>query len=601
MNQSFICFLKSIFLFVFTLSITAVQAQNRVDTVYAVVSMDMPSSHYFHVEMDFKCQADNKLNVKMPVWTPGYYWMLNFAKNVTNFSASDENGNPLPFVKTDLNTWQIDGNDAERVKIAYDVFAYNTSVAEPFLDDGRAFIAPTGVFMFAEERINTPVVLELKPYKPWTAVATGLDKVKNKEYTYFASNFDVLYDSPVLAGNMEMFSFEVDGIPYTVAMENPAEFDRETYFSDFKKIIKSATSLIGDVPYSHYSFLIMDQGFGGLEHSNSMAVFSNSNYDITNSKGYKGWLAFIAHEFFHLYNVKTIRPVALGPFDYCNENLTSMLWVAEGLTVYYEYMVLNRGGLFSRREVLDAYSRTIATFENANGRKHLTARQSGFDTWLNFFNRNNHTENTTISYYDIGCALGMLLDLKIRHETGGKKSLDDVMRTLYFDFHKKQNRGYTDDEFREVCEEIAGCSLDEVFRYAETKEPMDYQKYLDYVGVEVDLKPTARISYGIQLRKAGDDFEVVNIDRQSPAWKAGVSVNDRIVEVNGKAIDDEALDLLTRPDRPGEITLKVKRRTGEKEFAVQSFEKETRSYKMSIKPNITEEQKQLLDSWILDN
>lgn len=600
MNNRKMNFWKITLLAVFLVAAGTAMSQNTADTVFASVSMDAPHTHYYQVQMDFNIDGEQNLEVKMPVWTPGYYWILNFAKNVTNFSASDENGNSLKFSKTDLDTWQIRAGDATRVKISYDVYAYERSVADPWLDDGRAFISPTGVFMFSQELIQAPVVLKVNPYKEWSTVTTGLECLNKKEHIYKAENFDVLYDSPILAGNMEIISFEVDGIPYTISMENPAEFDRETYIGDFKKIVKSATDLMGDIPYSHYTFLIMDQGFGGLEHRNSMAVFSNSNYDVTNSRGYQSWLAFIAHEFFHLYNVKRIRPIELGPFDYCNENLTNMLWVAEGLTVYYEYMVLNRAGLMSQQEVLDAYSKNIANFENANGRKYLTARQASYDTWLNFFNWNNHTDNTTISYYDIGNALGILLDLKIRYQTDGEKSLEDVMRAIYNDFHKKQNRGYTDDEFREVCETIAGCSLEEIFHYAEITGPMDYQKYLDYVGVKMDLTPTKTVSFGLTMRKAGEGWQITNIDRNSPAWQIGLSINDQILAINGTAANETLIGTLIHPEKQTEITLKVKRRSGEKEFTIPTFEQEWCDYKMQVKADINDKQKQLLESWILE-
>lgn len=568
------------------------------DTVSFIVSMEKPNTHYFHIEMECNGDCPEDFSFKMPTWTPGYYWMLNYAKNVFNFSATDVNANALDFVKTDLNTWQIQGIKNGIVKISYDVFAYNISVAESFLDDGRAFISPTGVFLFREEHMQNPVITKIIPYKNWTTVNTGLEKIKGRENTYFAQNFDVLYDCPILAGNMEMLKFDLDNIPYTIAMENPAEFDRDTYVGDFKKIVESATSLIGDIPYSHYSFLIMDKGMGGLEHTNSMAVFSNSNYDITNSAGYKGWLAFIAHEFFHLYNVKTIRPIELGPFDYCNPNITDMLWVAEGLTVYYEYLILNRSGLMSRQEVLDAYSRILSGFENANGRKHLTAHQASFDTWLNFFNWNNHTANTTISYYDIGCALGMLLDLKIRHETDNKKSLDDVMRSLYFDFHKKQSRGYSEEEFKQVCTEAVGGSLEEIFRYAETTDPIDYQKYLSYAGVEINQEAEKTISFGLEVRNNGDYWIISNIDRNSPAWENGLSIDDRIIEINGKPTDSEIIKALIKPKQANNLNLKIERRTGKKEFSLKTYEKDWLNYKMQVVSSLNSKQKSILESWI---
>jgi len=582
----------------FVLAHLHVNAQTPLDFIHFNVSMKQPSTHYLHVEMECKGLNMDEYLFKMPTWTPGYYWMINFAKNVTNFSAVDENGNVLITVKTAKDTWQVKGIRNKAVTISYDVFAWQRSVAEPFLDDGRAFIAPTGVFMYPDGQLQHQATVTIHPYKSWTQINTGLEKVKNQENTFYASNFDVLYDSPILAGNQEIMSFDVDGIPYTIAIENPAEFDRETYINDFKKIVKNATNIIGEVPYKHYTFLIMDQGYGGLEHANSMAVFSNSNYDITNSEGYKGWLAFIAHEFFHLYNVKTIRPIALGPFDYSKENLTNMLWVAEGFTVYYEYMVLNRAGLMSRQEVLDALSRVISTFENATGRKYTSATQSSFDTWLNFFNHNNHTQNTIISYYDIGCALGMLTDLKIRYETANEKSLDDVMRTLYFDFHKKQNRGYTDDEFRQVCEKTAGCSLEEIFRYAETTEPMDYRKYLSFAGIDINTDLEYKTSYGLELRKNKDEWTITNIDRNSPAWETGVSVDDIILKVNGKPANAETVEEILKPVQNKSLTIRISRRTGEKEFTIKTFQKQLRSYKMSVSSGADNVQKKLLQNWI---
>jgi predicted metalloprotease with PDZ domain len=397
---------------------------------------------------------------------------------------------------------------------------------------------------------------------------------------------------------MEVLSFQLNEVPYTIVMENPAEFDRKTYTADFKKIAKSASELIGDVPYDKYTYLIMDKGFGGLEHRNSMAVFSNTNYDITNSDGYKGWLSFIAHEFFHLYNVKTIRPIELGPFDYSQENYTNMLWVAEGFTVYYEYLVLNRAGLFSRTELLDALSQTFAKFENANGRKYLSARQASYDTWLNFFNWNNHTDNTIISYYDIGCALGMLLDLKIRNETNNEKSLDDVMRTLYYDFHKKQNRGYTYDEFREVCEKIAGCSLEEIFHYAETTEPIDYKKYLSYAGIVINMEVGKENSFGITHRKNGEFWIISDIDRNSPAWENGVSIDDRILAINGKAVNAEVIKKLSHAEKTETLRMKISRRTGEKEITLESFERTSCDYKMKPGSDLNTKEKRILESWI---
>ena len=576
------------------------RAQQELNPVTFTVSMEHPNTHYFHIEMEYDKAGTDECLIKMPVWTPGYYWMLNFSRNVMNFSASDRNGKTLGFTKTDLNTWKIEGEKKGKVKISYDVFANKISVAEPFLDDGRAFISPTGIFMFPDKKLNNPVLVKIRPDKGWKNINTGLKKINGEENTWLAKDFDELYDCPILAGNMETRSFDLEGITYTIVIENPAGADCEKYAADFKKIARSATHLIGDVPYDHYEFLIMDKGLGGLEHRNSMVVFSTPDSDMSDTAEYTRWLAFIAHEFFHLYNVKTIRPIALGPFDYCNENLTHMLWVAEGLTVYYEYIVLNKAGLMPRQDVLDAYSNAIATFENAPGRKYMTARQSSFETWLNFFSRDNHTANTTISYYDIGCALGLLLDLKIRHETENRKSLNDVMRMIYYDFHKKQKRGYTDDEFRKVCEDIAGCRLDEIFRYAATTVPIDYQKYLSYTGISIDLSSQKKESFGIDLRMENNSWTITDIDRNSPAWKNGLSIGDKIILVNGNYPDKNTIEELLHPSASAKRKLKIERRTGDKEFVISTFEKKICDYKMQINKELTQSQKDILESWLTD-
>ncbi len=201
-----------------------------------------------------------------------------------------------------------------------------------------------------------------------------------------------------------------------------------------------------------------------------MAVFSN-RLDFESSEVSDGWLSFIAHEFFHLYNVKTIRPVALGPFDYDKENYTDMLWFSEGVTSYYENLILNRAGFFSRDDVFREMKTTISNYENIPGHLFQSAASSSFDSWMLFFNRSENASNTTISYYDKGCALGMLLDLRIRYESGNKKSLDDVMQTLYKVYYKEKKRGFTDKEFRDVCEKAAGSSLDEIFEALHTYGP----------------------------------------------------------------------------------------------------------------------------------
>ena len=326
--------------------------------------------------------------------------------------------------------------------------------------------------------------------------------------TFSASCYDVLFDSPILAGNQEVMTFTVNSVPHHIAVLNPGSYDREALKRDYAKVVESAVSIIGEMPYKHYTFLIMGKGMGGLEHLNSMAVFTGrEDGDIypSDRRAFRGWMEFISHEFFHLYNIKTIRPIALGPFDYDRENYTNMLWVSEGFTVYYENIIMNRAGFMTPDEMLESLSRSITAYESIPGSMVQSATLSSFDTWINFFSRSENSQNTTISYYDKGCGLGLLLDLKIRQSTGNRRSLDDVMRTLYYDYHKGLGRGFTDEEFRAECEKAAGTSLDELFGWASSTVRPDYDRYLGYAGLylkeEAPSAPGGRARYVIMKKE----------------------------------------------------------------------------------------------------
>jgi predicted metalloprotease with PDZ domain len=463
-------------------------AQKQAGTMSYTISMEQPSNHYYKVEFQYAGIASDAIDLKMPVWTPGYYMVLDLAKNVVGFSASDGSGKVLPFEKTAKNTWHITTSGIKTLNVTYYVFANRTSVAEPYLAEKRGFISPTGIFMHVAGKLDQPVTVTVKPYSGWKQISTGLDPVEGSKNTFFAPDFDRLYDCPILVGNQEVHTFECKGLPHTVAIEAPGNCNREQFIADLKKIIEAGTSIIGDIPYKHYTFMIMEKGGGGLEHLNSMAVFA----DVSNYQGAEkntGLLGFFAHEYFHLYNVKSIRPLVLGPFDYDHECITNMLWLSEGGTSYYQDIILNRAGFTNTTAYLENASRNIGSHENGTGHQFQSVALSSRDTWMLFFNRNENSQFVTINYYNKGETLCMLLDLRIRHESKNVNSLDDVMRTLYQVYNKEKKRGFTDEEFIEACEKAAGCKLDDFFRYVYTTEEIDYSRYLGYAGLTVDLTP----------------------------------------------------------------------------------------------------------------
>jgi predicted metalloprotease with PDZ domain len=527
--------------------------------------------------------------------------IMDYAKYIIEFKASDGSGKSLEWKKTSKNRWKIDTGKTDVLNVSYDVFAFRTSVADSFLDDGRGFISPTGIFMYPSGHKDHLVTVTIIPYEKFTAVSTGLDPVSGKQNTFYASDFDVLYDCPILSGTQEILTFKTGGIPYTIAAENLGKIDRSKLTADLKKIVETATSVIGEIPYRHYTFIMMNRGMGGLEHFNSMAVFTN-RMDFNSADISDGYLSFIAHEFFHLYNVKTIRPVELGPFDYDEENYTNMLWLSEGGTVYYEDIILNRAGFYSREEMLRELKSSISNYENIPGHLFQSVAQSSYDSWMLFFNRSENAENTTISYYDKGCAITLLLDLKIRYESGNKKSLDDVMRTLYQVYYKDKKRGFTEKEFRDVCEKAAGTSLREIFDvYIPTVKDIDYQKYLGYAGLSIDTKPVEMPGswIGTSTRDEGGNLVISRVEWNSPAYKSGLSPHDIIIEINGEKASGELLNNILSTGNPGDkITITVTHRDITNNIEVALSKKTVRSFDIKPLADPTPEQSAILAGWL---
>jgi len=575
-------------------------AQQSQNAMAYTVSMPQPSSHLFHVVLRVDGLKGEFHDFKMPAWHPGYYRLIDYAGNVSNFRVFAAGNKPLSWQKTTKNTWRVVTANAPSVFISYDVFGNTRFSAQNYLDDDRAFIAPTGMFLYIAGEIQRTVAVTIELPAKWTHIATGLDEEKRGAvHTFRAHDFDALYDSPLLIGNQETLTFEVQGKPHTVALEDvPSSVDRSRITADLKRIVETAGRLMGDIDYTHYAFLMMGRGQGGIEHANSSAnSFNGAN--LTVPAGYLSWLSFIAHEYFHNYNVKRIRPLALGPFDYDTENVTDMLWVSEGLSVYYQDLLLVRAGLMTEQQYLEKMNNSIASFENAPGHHYQSATDSSITTWGTSGVGNDR--NTTISYYNNGAMLGAMLDLKIRNSTSNRKSLDDVMRTLYNRFYKEKKRGFMNEEFREVCETIAGTPLTEVFEYASTTRDVDYKKYFAYAGLDLRVTssdgPGASIGLNTQLRDG--KLVVSGLTTGSPSEAAGLRDADVIVNVDGAPATAKALNDMLAARTPGDKSkLKISRNGSPLEVEVTLAKNSVRKYDIQPLPNPNGLQTSIHRDWL---
>lgn len=543
-------------------------------TLAFTVSMPQPGNHTFHVMFRAEGLKGELQDFKMPVWSPGFYGIGDYSRNVLNFRVEDGAGHRIPWEKITRNTWRVAAGNASAIVLNYDVFGATAFAANNYLGEDRAYLSPSGTFVHLPGMTQHPVTVAIQLPPQWKQIATGLEPVKGRPNTFSAPDFDVLYDSPILMGNQEYLRFEVKGVPHYVAMENvPESVDRPKMLADLKKMVTAAAQLIGDVPYQHYTFLMMGRGNGGIEHLNSASIQFNGD-SLTTPGGYLGWLSYVCHEYFHNFNVKRIRPIALGPFNYDMENLTNMLWVSEGLSVYYQDLVLVRAGLMTPGQYLDKMKDSIGTFENAPGRHYQSATESSWNTW-NSGSGVGGDRNTSISYYNNGAMLGAMLDLRIRDGSQNRKSMDDVMRGLYRKYYLEKHRGFTDAEFHQECESAAGGDVAEVLEYAATTKDVDYAKYFAYAGLQLDQASEDAVGayLGVNThsqetppnmvapsaggpgrggRGAGPEvtLAITSATPGSPAASAGLEAGDQILEVEGAKATPTAINDLLGVSQP---------------------------------------------------
>ena len=522
-----------------------------------VVTMEQPATHRYQVTLTCRHANDTAQDLHMCAWTPGYYELINFAKAVDNFRVTDTLGNALPWAKTDPDTWRVQSNGNSTFVVKYEVTAVVSFVGNVYLDSTHGYITPGGLFLYTNEALHHPVTVQLLPYRGWTnIVATGLDSLPNQHHTFYAQNFDVLYDSPFLVGNLESLPpFTIQGIPHYYIGYDLGEFDRQQFMDDLQKVVSAGIRIMGDIPYTHYTFLVIGQGGGGIEHLNSSSISFRNKTFLQTAEGRQTFYSFLAHEYFHHYNVKRIRPIALGPFDYAKENVTNMLWVSEGFTSYYEYRMAKMANILSAPEVLETFQSHIRAYENKPGHLLQSATQASRDTWTEPpFGRTGEEWYKTISYYDKGCILGLMLDLKIRHETGNKHSLDDVMRALYKDFYQTRQRGFTDAEFQQTCERIAGTPLPEIFEYAATVKAVNYPKYFAYAGLTIDttLHPLPGAFSGIRVAQKEGNLVVTDVEWNSPGWQAGVRAKDTIRTIESAFANQEVWQQMMNTKQSGD-------------------------------------------------
>ena len=583
------------------------------------VSMSKPWAHLLEVEMSVKVAANlnvpNETDLVMPVWTPGSYLIREFERHVQDFAA-DANGRALDWTKINKNTWRVKTNGARTWRVSYRVYANELSVRTSEVNSDHAFWNNAALLMYPEGQISASSILRIMPAPGWK-IATGLPPVAGEKNTFRAENFDILYDSPVEVSNFKEIDFQVRGVPHRIVIDGEGNYDPVRLGSEVQKIVAAEVSMFGEIPYHDYTFILhlRSNTGGGLEHLNSTALGCR-RFGFSRDEGYRNFDSLVAHEFFHLWNVKRIRPDALGPFDYTKENYTRLLWVAEGITEYYGNLTVRRAGLNSDKPYLDYLAKQIQDFQETPGRDQMSAEEASFDAWIKLYRPDENSVNSQISYYDKGELLGLLIDLDIRRRTNNAKSLDDVMRYLYTEFFKN-GRNYTPADFQKACELMAGASLDQFFsRYVRGRDDLvsAYNPTLDAAGLHLEQAghgvgelggpapgtlPPQKGFLGADLAQDGDFINVRSVRAGTPAYEQGLNAKDRIIALDGARVDKETFAALIAAKHAGDsIRLTIFRFDDVRTLDIRLGSRIDAPYRIVPLAQMSEQQKRIYQSWL---
>lgn len=569
--------------------------------VYSV-SIPEPHTHIFHVEISIDFCTWDKIELWMPVWTPGSYLVRDFSRNVFDFKATTFAGEELEWRKADKNTWWV--KPWGEVEISYKVYAREPGIRWSFVNEEGGHIIGPNLFMnvagyISEFYINLP--------KDWN-ITGGLEpesRVGN-QFFFGALSYDDLIDIPMLIGKFSEVEFQVGGSDHVIAFLGATDADLDQLSSDVKKLVEAYSRLMGGLPYRKYAFLVVTQSRGGgIEHANGTSL-GTSGWGFANKGRYNRFLQLVSHEFFHTWNVKRIRPPELRIYGYYEKEVYfDSLWWYEGVTSYYADRMLIRAGLSWPGGYATKYAGKIARYRETPGRLKESAAEASFDAWIGLYRSDENTPNIKINYYTKGEIIGLLLDLEIAERTNGEKSLDDVL--LHMWKQRKLMSCFGTEDIRAVCEKVAGGSFKELFaRYVYGTEEVPFEKYLAKAGYSLVVDDwrtknrNERGYLGIETKTSDGQVTISSVVAESPAWRGGLNYGDEIIAVDGFRIGSGS-ELKNRlksypPSRKAEFL--VSRFNRIKTIPVTLAEHPVPIYKIVDADDLTDRQKAVRERWL---
>lgn len=595
---------------------SVVVAQQPLRSITYRLAMSRPMSHLFEVSILIELPEelkDKPLQLQMARWSPGRYGVFDFAKNVQEVRAAAD-GATRPVTRVNDQTWSVSPLGATHLTFSYKVFGNDLSGTFSQLDTRHANYNGGSIFMYVVDHKPDPVKLEIDAPAGWKIVNGRTDRLGQTEWHF--PNWDIMIDTPTeIAPDWTQDDFEVAGKKFHVVVHSfgPEGGKRAALVKDIEKIVRAEVAMWGPPEFQEYTFLIHfaadDHSGDGMEHLTSTQIIQSGA--LADPGTYDGTLGTVAHEFFHVWNVKRLRPAELGPWDFTRPLATRGLWVAEGFTNYYGRLMLRRAGLWSDQQFLDREAETIKGIESAQGSRLMSAEESSLSApFIDGAAQEQTTnlQNAAISYYPKGELIGMVMDLLIRGRTKGKSSLDDVMRAMYDEFYLKSSnssyylrgRGYQPEDLERVASQRSGVDFGDFFkRHVRDVELLPYDEAFAYVGLRL-VKTQAKEPFtgGLSIQFGRAPF-IENVRNNSPAEDAGLQAGDQIVALGGKDVTSESwLKTLARYKTGDSVPITVKRDRQTIKANIVLGQPERFDYTLQEKADATVEQKALRAAWL---
>ncbi len=562
------------------------------------IAMPQPQLHLFEVTLTVSNWHNGWLDLKLPVWTPGSYLVREYSKQLQDFRATTAAGVLLVATKVAKNHWRVQTDDRDRVVIRYRIFANELTVRTNHLDASHGYFNPAALCFYVPGYEHYPIEIRIVPPDPQWQVTTPLPEIGAN--TFLAADFDTLVDSPFEIGTQQIYHFTVLDKPHELVVWGKGNLDPELTIADITKIIHVEAEIFGGLPYDRYIFLLhlSPSGGGGLEHKHCCSLLY-PRFNFQAGEKQHRFMQLVAHEFFHLWNVKRIRPAALEKFDYDRENYTPSLWFSEGTTSYYDLLIPLRAGIYDETEFMGELSKEITRFLNTPGRLVQPLSESSFDAWIKLYRPDANSANSQISYYLKGEMVTLLLDLLIRDRSKGARSFDDVLVAMWSEFGKLEV-GFTEDRLKAIIESVVGEDLTKFYDlYIHGVDELPFNEYLIPFGVELHSVTSTTPYLGIAVNPDRGREVIKSVMSNSPAALAGIDPGDELLAIDGFKVSPDRLNELLQNYRAGqEICLTIFHGDLLRTIPVTLAQPESQQYQLRLLDHPDDLQHQQFKAWV---